>query len=227
MDLVAGTVRSITALIRDGDLMPGDRLPSEANLGTSLGVSRTVVREAFRSLAGLGLVDLAAGKRATISTLDSGALSLIMEHGVQTDQINILQVYDARRTIEVRTATLASLRRSDAEAAEIQGHAQAMHDYFSELERGMESDIAFHLAIAKASRNPVLSLLVGAFADVTRKTWPIGWRSRRSDAERHAMVEVHIELAAAIADGDQAEASKLMARHFDDSIQSLIQAGVA
>ena len=41
----------------------------------------------------------------------------------------------------------------------------------------MEHDLAFHKEIAKAAKNPVFSLIVGAFDGVTRQTWPIGWRS--------------------------------------------------
>ena len=63
--LVGDTIGAISRRIREKDLMPGDRLPSEAILSKELNVSRTVVREAFRSLAAMRIIELATGKRAT------------------------------------------------------------------------------------------------------------------------------------------------------------------
>lgn len=225
--LVSSAIGAITRHIRDNELAPGAKLPSELSLSQQLGVSRTVVREAFRSLSAMRLIDLSAGKRATIATLDHGAMSLMIEHGIHTDQLTIQQIYDVRRTIEVRTVTLAALRRSDAEALDILHHANQMEVDFADTARVMEHDLAFHLAIAKASRNPVFELILGAFQSVTRQIWPISWKSRTSDHARHASGQLHIAIGQAIAAGDPQTASTLMARHFDESVHALLAAGIA
>lgn len=225
--LVSSVIGAVTAYIRENELGPGDRLPSELTLSKELSVSRTVVREAFRSLAAMRLIDLSVGKRATVAQLDHGAMSLMIEVGVDTEQINVQQIYDVRRTIEVRTATLAALRRSDEEARRILGHAQSMRAQFHVPEQVMENDLAFHLEIARASKNPIFAMIVGAFQGVSRQTWPIGWRSRCSDSERSAMNDLHIAIAEAIATGDPKSASRLMAEHFDESVKALLAAGVA
>ncbi|MCM2475068.1 FadR family transcriptional regulator [Rhizobium sp. CG5] len=225
-DFVTSAIASITRLIRDKDLKPGDRLPAEAALSEQLQVSRTVIREALRSLAALRLVDLGVGRRPTVAQLDDASMALMIEHGVITDQIDIQQIYDVRRTIEVRTATLAALRRTEAEALLILGHAQAMEQAFGDPVEIMEHDLAFHVAIARASRNPVFALIIGAFQGVTRQTWPIGWKSRTSDDERRAMNALHVELAQAIVDGDPQGSAALMNRHFDQSIKALLTAGL-
>lgn len=173
------------------------------------------------------LIDVSVGKRATVATLDHGAMSLMFEHGIHTEQINIQQIYDVRRTIEVRTVTLAALRRTDAEALTILDHANNMERDFGNSDRVMEHDLAFHLAVARASKNPVFELILGAFQNVTRQTWPIGWKSRKSDAQRHAATELHIAIGQAIAAGDPQTASTLMARHFDESVHALLAAGIA
>ena len=98
--LVGSTIGAVTRLIRTNELSPGDRLPSEAQVSRDLNVSRTVVREAFRSLAALHLIELSPGKRAIVAALDHAALSPLIEHGVHTEQISIQQIYDVRRTIE-------------------------------------------------------------------------------------------------------------------------------
>ena len=225
-DYVGGAVMAIARLIRDRDLKPGDRLPAEGTLSKELQVSRTVIREALRSLAALHLVQLGAGKRPTVAQLDDDAFSLTIEHGVVTDQIDIQQIYDARRTIEARTAALAALRRTDAEARAIAAHARAMLDNSDDPRKVMEHDIALHLAIAHASRNHLFALIIGAFGGVTRQTWPIGWKSRTSDDERQAMSELHVAIADAIAAGEPTAAARLMDEHFDQSIKALLRAGL-
>ncbi len=96
---VSDAVGAITRHIREHELRPGDRLPSEASLSKDLKVSRTLVREAFRILEAMRIIGLSTGRRATVAQIDHGAMSLMIEHGAHTDQINIQQIYDVRRTI--------------------------------------------------------------------------------------------------------------------------------
>ncbi len=225
--LVSQAIEAITRHIRVNDLGPGDRLPSESQLSRDMGVSRTVVREAFRSLAAMRLIGLSAGRRAVVAELDYGAMSPVIQHGVHIEQISIQQIYDARRTVEMRTAALAALRRTEEESRIILDHARAMRAGLDDETVIMENDLALHLAIAKAAKNPIFTLIVSAFDGVTRKTWPIGWKSRQALAERVAMLDLHCELAEAIAAGEPARASELMARHFDGSVKALVMAGIA
>lgn len=225
--LVDSTLRAITGHIRTHALAPGDRLPSESHFAETLQVSRTVVREAFRSLAALRLIALSPGKRAKVAKLDYGSMSPVIEHGVHTEQISVQQIYDVRRTIEMRTATLAALHRSDGQGEKIVAQALKMRECIDDPESLMEHDIAFHLDIAVAARNPVFAMVVGAFKGVTRYTWPIGWRSRTTREQQRVMIDLHVALAEAIAAGDPARASELMAQHFDESVRALIAAGIS
>ena len=219
-------IAAVTSHIRANHLAPGDQLPSESALAARLGVSRSVVREAFGSLAALRLIDVGNGRRARVSVIDPSVLALVLDHAVQTHQIGVLQILDVRRTVELRTAALAALRREPLEAAAITAHAAAMRTDFADSHRVMEHDIAFHEAIARTSKNPMFALVVGSFHVVTRQTWPIGWTSRADDAERMASVVGHEAIAAAIAAGEPRAAEAAMADHFDYSIRALLAAGV-
>lgn len=224
---VGNTVGAITQHIRSHELGPGDRLPSESYFSTNLSVSRTVVREAFRSLAAMRLIQLGAGKRATVAKLDYGVMSPVIEHGVHTEQISVQQIYDVRRTIESRTAALAALHRTDAQGKGIVALAGAMRDCIDMPEQMMEHDISLHLEVAKAAKNPVFALIVGAFDRVTRQTWPVGWRSRTTRGQQMLMLDLHMTLAQAIAAGDPTLAAETMAQHFDESARALIAAGIS
>jgi GntR family transcriptional regulator, transcriptional repressor for pyruvate dehydrogenase complex len=224
--LVDGAMRAINERIRCDCLRIGDPIPTEAGLAADFGVSRTVVREALRALATLGIIGLGNGRRARVGSIDKDVLGLVLDHAVHTDQATIQQIYDVRRTIEMRTVALAALRRTDSESDTICGYAAAMREAFSRPNEAMEHDVAFHSAIAIASRNPLFALIVGSFSVVTRQTWRISWEGRSTDAERLASVECHERIAAAIKDREPRVAEAAMAEHFDSSVMALLSAGV-
>ncbi len=225
--LVSHAIGSITQLMRERDMMPGDRLPSEAEVARELQVSRTVVREAFRSLAAMQIIELASGRRATVARIDHGPMSLIIEHGVQTEQINIQQIYDVRRTIETRIAALAALRRSEAEAQGLIREVAGLRQRVNEPARMIEHDLAFHSLLAQASHNPVFALIIGSFQGITAETWHIGWRSRTTPEAHERMIANHENIARAVAEGNPEAASAAMSDHFDESIRALIVAGLS
>ncbi len=230
IEVGGGSVDRIVAAVqqrirRDG-LQPGNPLPSESALATEHGVSRAVVREAFSSLAALKLIALGNGRRAVVAAPDSAVLALLLDHSVHTRQTSIQQVLDVRRTLELRTVVLAALRRTDAEAREITAHTAGMAACLADSAAVMEHDIALHIAIADASRNPLFALLMGAFQVVTRQTWPVGWRTRTTAAARQRSVDCHAAIATAIEDRDPRRAETAMAEHFDETVRVLLAAGI-
>jgi GntR family transcriptional repressor for pyruvate dehydrogenase complex len=224
--LVELAIANVQGHIRANGLGPGDEIPSEGAFAVELGVSRAVVREAFRSMAALKLIEVGNGRRARVSAMDASVLALVLDHVVQTNQITVQQILDVRRTVEMRTVGLAALRRSEREAEEIVRHAAGMRADFDHAERVMEHDIAFHEAIARASKNPMFSLIVGSFHVVTRQTWRIGWVARPTDADRRDNVACHEAIAKAITDRDQHAAQAKMAEHFDNTVTVLLAAGI-
>jgi DNA-binding FadR family transcriptional regulator len=207
-------------------LAVGDLLPGEGTFAEQFGVSRVVMREAFRSLAAMGIIDVGSGRRARVSAIDSNVLGAMIDHAVHVEQISIQQIYDLRRTLEARAVMLAALRRLESEADLILRLAAAMRADFHEADKVMEHDIAFHHAITAAARNPSFSLVLGGFEKVMRQTWPIGWRSRASDGLRMESIESHEQIARAIRASDARAAQVAMAEHFDKSVKALISAGL-
>lgn len=224
--LLGGVMNAVKIYIREHGLQVGDELPSEGAFAEQTGVSRTIVREAYRSLAALTLIDIGNGRRARVAAPKADVLAMITDHAVHTDQATIQQIFDVRRTVERRTVALAALRRTDKEAAEIIGLVDAMQRDFLKPQQVMEHDIAFHEAIGTASRNPMFALLVGSFHLLTRHTWPIGWASRGSNETRQESIDGHMIIAQAIANGDPAKGEQAMVDHFDLTVKALLAAGV-
>ena len=224
--LLDRVMTAVQTHIRENGLQVGDELPSEGAFSELTGTSRTIVREAYRSLAALTLIDIGNGRRARVAAPRADVLAIITDHAVHTNQATIQQIFDVRRTVERRTVALAALRRTDREAAEILNLAEAMQRDFHEPVKVMEHDIAFHEAIGLASKNPMFAMIVGSFHVVTRHTWPIGWASRASNETRQESVDTHLAIAQAIANGDPAKGESAMVEHFDLTVKALLAAGV-
>ncbi len=225
---VSSTIGAITQMMRSADLGPGDQLPSEATLSRDLNVSRTVIREAFRSLAAMRLIELSVGKRATVAELDYAALSPLIEHGVRTEQISVQQVYDVRRTIEQRTAALAALRRSDDQGREILAHATAMQVHADAPEKIMEHDLALSSGHRQGGPQSGLHadrrrLRRGDAADLADRLAQPHGPGRTGNHARPARGNRRGDRRG----GDPQRAADLMAKHFDESIRALIVAGIS
>lgn len=224
--MVERTVGTIIELIRSRDLRPGDSMPSEAAQASHAGVSRIVVREANRYLSALGILEITNGRTPRVSIPDEKVVGMLLEHVVHTRHVTIQQVLDIRRSLEVRAAALAALRRTDDEARQIMAHAQAMRAGYDDLEIMREHDVGLHAVVAEAAHNPLLSILIKSFAPLLRQMWPVGWKARVEEGERDSMLRCHEAIAQAIVDQDPSAARHAMSAHFDDTVRVLMNAGV-
>ncbi len=216
---------SVIDHIREHKLRVGDTLPSEQSFAEAAGVSRTIVRETFGALSALQLIDVGNGRRARVGSIDGSMLALMMTHAVHTEQSTVPQIWDVRRALEKRAVALAAMQRTNAQAQTIARYAKQMRLAGDETAEQTEKDIAFHVAIARATRNPIFGLLISSFSDVMRETCPIGWRSRRTEEERVAVFDQHDRIAQAIIDRDPEAAEIAMELHFSVSLTTLLNSG--
>lgn len=219
--LVDHAVRRIRDHIRESDLKVGDTLPGEGQFASDLGVSRAVMREAFGALAALRVIDVGNGRKARVGAIDGSAMAASIDHAVATAQVTTAQVWDVRRTLELRTAALAAEHRTDAQAKIIVDHARSMAAQQNDLVGLIGHDIAFHQAIAQAGGNALFHQIVQSFEQLMRVAVPSAWQTRETSVQRDAVIAIHHDLAMAIADRDPVEAARLMDRHFDRSISDI------
>ena len=216
--LVRTAIDAIKDHIRTKQLRVGDTLPSESYFAEQLGVSRAVMREAFGALAALKQIDVGNGRRARVGALDGSVLAESLEHAISTAQIGMADVWDVRRTIEMRTAALAAENASSEQIERIVALAEAMARDYQPHDRTTDDDIAFHLAIAEASGNALFFKIVASFVPLMRIAVPLAWETRKSAEERHDILDRHRRLARAIADRKPVEAQDWMGSHFDEAI---------
>jgi DNA-binding FadR family transcriptional regulator len=146
----------LQALIASGVLQVGDVLPSERELAQALGVSRETVRGAIQILVGRGIVDVSHGARTRIAKSDVGTVMIGISAARVIDSYDIEAVHSARMVIERNVVAKAAVRIDDATLARLDASLAAQHEARNDPVRFLICDREFHVAIYRASREPLL-----------------------------------------------------------------------
>ncbi|WP_133874586.1 FadR/GntR family transcriptional regulator [Paractinoplanes brasiliensis] len=153
----------LRADITSGRLQPGERLPPEPELCVKTGVSRSTVREALRLLASQHLIVTTRGVTggSFVAHPDAEQLAESLTTGftllTKSEGVGFADLLELRRAIELPAVGLAALRRLDEHLAELRG---AFFDpAVDDFETMMAAHTAFHMAIAKATQNPLFELV--------------------------------------------------------------------
>ncbi|MCB2022846.1 MAG: FadR family transcriptional regulator [Burkholderiaceae bacterium] len=145
-------VESLGDRIRDGRSTPGDKLPSEAAIMSEFGVSRTVVREAISKLQASGLVETRHGVGTFVVGLGDAAPFRIAPEQFATLR-DVIAVLELRIGVETEAASLAAVRRTPANLADMR---VALGAIAAAIEAGRDAvgpDFQFHLEVARATQN--------------------------------------------------------------------------
>lgn len=154
--------------ILDGKLIPGSKLPTERELSERFGVSRTVIREATKSLEQSGLIVVQPGRGTFVVNQTHTALKdtigLMMDSRASTT--SIAQMIEFREILEPGIAALAAKNATPREILEMQAAVEIMDANLHDKEVYLRADNAFHLALAKATQNPIIEPVLDPFLDL-------------------------------------------------------------
>ena len=220
--LVDAAVRRLTEHIRDNDLRVGAPLPGVGFFASEFGFSKTVIREAFLALGALKQIDVANGRTARVGAIDGTVMARSIDHAYATSQVSMVEIWDVRRTLEVRTAELAAQHRSEEQANQLQQLCEGIERDTADLEAVTRQDILFHQTIAKAGGNALFFQIVRSFEETMKVAVPLAWRTRETIEQHRAMLDHHRRIATAIVLRQPEEAAAAMAAHFVASIGDVL-----
>jgi GntR family transcriptional repressor for pyruvate dehydrogenase complex len=162
-------VNSLLALIKQKRLLPGNKLPPERELAQIMNVSRPSLRAALQTLATMNVIDIHPGSGAYVSELDPERLVQHLDFIFALDDSSVLQLFDVRRTLELRTAALAARAITAEEITELEADLVAW-DRASNDDAREAADREFHQHIAAASRNPLLYRFVSIVTQLGKES---------------------------------------------------------
>ena len=211
--------------IRNQQLRPGDKLPTESAIMQVYGVSRTVVREALSKLQAAGLVETHHGVGTfVLQPSQSRTAGMFRLEGSDiATTVDVLAVLELRISLETETAGLAALRRTDEQ---LKGLREALDEFEANVAAGgdtVKPDLRFHLLIAQATGNPYFADIMGHLgASLIPRTRVRAIRNhdRRGEYLVHVNRE-HEEIFAAIARRDPDSARAAMRIHLTNSRERL------
>ncbi len=213
---------TLEADLRAGRVSPGDRLPAERVLAESLGISRSSVREAMRVLEALGLVRTAAGQGrssgAVLVSEPGAAIGVALRMHLAAGSLPLQDLVDTRVVLErAAVASAAELVRSGARPPALAPAADLlaqMREPDLSPERFHTLDAGFHEALARASGNAVVAVVMASLRGAI-EGYVLDGVSRLTDWEQvgHGLRLEHAAVLRAVSEGDAERASRLVERH--------------
>jgi GntR family transcriptional regulator, transcriptional repressor for pyruvate dehydrogenase complex len=216
--LSSHVARHLLELVNREQLRPGDRVPSEVQIGRDLQVSRGSVREAYRTLAALGIIEIESGRRPRLRSIDPRVLGQVFDYALNTAQVTVAHVSETRRAIELQTAQLAARYATEAQRSALRELVAQMRSAGSDHACRVASDAAIHTLIAVASGNPLNSLLLNALRTPLEASARIHFDDSRHESEMLRLIDAHDAVVERVCAGDSVGAVSAMSYHFDCSI---------
>jgi GntR family transcriptional regulator, transcriptional repressor for pyruvate dehydrogenase complex len=204
---------AILEIIASNKLKPGDALPPEPELGIQFDVSRTVIREAVRTLRAKGLLEVKSGSGARIVAVDGATVRESVRHFVHGSSLDYTKVDEVRRVLEVAAAGLAAERATEDDIAGIDGTIVLLENECHDLEKSVQHDLAFHRGLATATHNELFLVLHDSMGEMLLEV-----RRRnlsRGRTERRLVVEMHRRIRDAVAAHDPEAAKQAMGDHLE------------
>lgn len=202
--------------LQSGVFSVGDKMPAERDLAVSMGVSRPVVREAMLALEVLGLIEVRLGAGTFVTRMPG-------ETDAPRFNISPFELLEARLVIEGEAAALAAVHVTDEEIAKLESLVEAIREQNEDHIAEENADMAFHLAIARATRNSAMEKTV---EDLWIQRWASAECKLLLEQARTAnvlpVVEEHTAIVEALRDRDPSLARAAMRAHLEAVIQHLL-----
>lgn len=208
-------VEQIRGLIRSEQLRPGDRLPSERDLGERTGVSRVTIREALRVLEASGLVEIRVGARggAFVTSPSSSKIGTGLADLISLSPLTAAEVTEARQVFELGIIPIVVQRATDEDIAELRAMVAAHRAALKKGEYAMSMSAAFHVRVAACTHNGAIEALVHSFHG------PMLMSLREAQVAAplmgHRGTNEHRDFVEAIAQRDVQRAHEIMQAHLD------------
>lgn len=203
----------IEALIMDGQLKPGDVLPTETELAAEFDINRSTLREGIRLLEQNGLVERGPAKRLTVSVPQMFDLASRISRALTLYDVTFHELWEAYMALEPVTTRLAAANITPEILAELEGNLDQMILSQEDLARFFELDIQFHDLVARAANNRPLEL---ARAPISTLMMPAAHAILPKLKTYHRVIHAHRQIIDALRDRDAGRAEEWMSKHSAD-----------
>ncbi|MCB4204241.1 FadR family transcriptional regulator [Deferribacterales bacterium Es71-Z0220] len=211
----------IKELILTGKLKPGEKLPPERELATTLGVSRPSIREALQKLEAQGFLEQIQGDGTYVKVATSEAFDSFLEEFARKDNA-IFDLMEVRRILETWAAYTAAERADEKEIAQMQEYLNEMKDAKDYGQIGYIADANFHSTISYATHNVLLiHIMNNIYEWIEKVSYEVRSRMYTDEKSHEELFNQHSAIFNAIKDGKPLAAYNAMNLHMDYIVKEL------
>jgi len=201
----------IKSLIVKGELKPGDVLPPERELVKVIKVSRASLREALKSLTGMGFLEITQTHRTIVKSLAAGRITEPLDQLIKEDIHTVFELIEVRKAIETWNAYYAAVRAGDEDVARLESSIESMREKIEQQISAVEEDANFHITISQAAHNKIQTHLMFSIYDIIKKSI----ENYFDNFKLNYILDQHYRVVAAIKKKDPVLASRRMREHLD------------
>ena len=183
-------VERLNAKIRSGELKAGEKLPTERAMAESMGVSRTVIREAIRIMVDKNVLELKNGC-GYVRQLSFDEIMENMSEMFDLDEVSILEIMEVRMVLENYIVKKAVKNITGEQIEELQKEIDKMAQIMNERDDAVEQESAFHRGLAEATGNSALKSVYVLCEDLLRRAQRDSWRVARAIGAPNTAVADH------------------------------------
>ena len=209
----------LMTMLRDKQLLPGDKLPPERELAALMQVSRPSLREALRALSMMNVLEVRQGAGTFVTSLEPELLVEHLDFVLSLDDSSLLELFEARKIVEIGIAGLAAQRITEEELAELEAGLARSQEMLHHPVDFLRADEQLHKTITQAARNPIMSRVIDSISRLLMVS-----RSRTVEIAgvRERTVEDHRAIVAALKNRDPEAAQQAMLQHLNHVEQGLL-----
>ena len=216
-DILKEILHQIERNVLEGKLKKGDKLPAEREWAATLGISRTTLREAIKSLELIGLVKCTQGDSIYITNNPENSFTELLSILFHLEGGTLKQIHSFRKSIETAVIQEAAACITDGQIKMLEAICDKLEqDDFTFEEFFAVLDQRFHRIIMQVSSNPLLIIMMNAAENLfTNQIW-IAREKMKSDPGASAQINSqHREIIEALRSADQNNAARAMQKHMD------------
>lgn len=210
----------ILGMIKSGNLRPGDKLPTEAQMSVAFGISRPPLREALKALTIMGVLESRQGGRYTITDLSPSRLVAPFNVMLSVADYDVAEHFECRSLVDIEIIRMCTARATAEMRQRIMKLAVDGRAFHNDPVAFRLLDYEFHQALNDGAANGMLSTLAQGLYDV-------GLDVRRVASAVPGVIEKsvrqHVQIAEAIAAKDESAAVAAMRRHLEHVRDSTLQ----
>lgn len=217
-------IAQIKALILEGKLQPGDKLMSERDMAEKMQVGRSAVREAFRALEAMRIIEIKPGEGTYIRKANPDYLVEAISLLLSSEDHATRELMELRKILEGECAYLAALHRTNGD---LEIMKQQLNDMKKEVQQGhlgYDSDMSFHFSIYKATGNALIFKLMSALRDTVRHALRevLQELMRIEPTIPQHLYDEHVTVYQAIEKGEPKIARDAMRKHLNTALKGVI-----